>query len=210
MKTFKSLSQILIFIILLASCEKPGNNTEMNPLDESDINGQLCYTANPFSPETDTILCLNNIYLAFKGDNYEYCSYVRNLLLTRGGVITPCRHGSEHSWEYFEMGEQYFYPICSKQFISLIDSNTGKIADSIILNDRTIFPKQKRNGDNDRVTRFYIGDFVRFMGSDSMKPKFITDSITTSSDTIVCFDGLHGPFEGDSSIINSTVYILDE
>lgn len=187
----------------------------MYPEDASDINGQLNYVANPFSPETDTILCLNNVYIGFEGYNYEYCSYVRNLLSQNGGKFTDCMsHESnvhqQHSWEYLAESERCFYPIYKGEFVSVIDSNTGLIADSIILNDRTVYPKRKRKGDNDRVIRFYMGDFVRFQGSDFMKPKFITDSITSVGDTIVCFDGHRGPFGGDSSLTNSNPYIFNE
>ena len=38
-----------------------------------------------------------------------------------------------------------------------------------------------------------MGDFVRFQGSDYMKPKFITDSVAPIGDRIVCFDGHDGP-----------------
>ena len=48
------------------------------------------------------------------------------------------------------------------------------------------------------------------MGSDYMKPKFITDSITSAGDTIVCFDAHRGPFGGDASLTNSNPYIFNE
>lgn len=204
---------LLLMGVMLAACERRGD-PRMYPEDASNINGQLCYMPNPFSPETDTILCLNNVYIGFEGYNYEYCSYVRNLLSQNGGKFTACPHNqrdrSEHYWEYLAESKRCFYPICKGEFVSLIDSKTGLIADSIILNERTIYPKRKRNRDNDRVIRFYMGEFVHFQGSDDMKPKFITDSITSVGDTIVCFDGHRGPFEGDSSLTNSNPNLFTE
>lgn len=210
MKIYKVILLLLLGITYVA-CER--REVRMDPEDASGINGQLCYMPNPFSPETDTILCLNNAYIVFCGYNYEYCSYVRNLLSQNGGrFIKECMFhtNNNHNWHYLAGSKQFFYPVCKKQFVSLIDSNTGMIADSIILNDRTIYPKRKRNGDSDHVIRFYLEDFVWFQGSDDMKPKFITDSITSFCDTIVCFDGHRGPFGGDSSLTNSNPYIFNE
>ena len=203
---------LLLLSVTFFACEPAVK--QLRAEDESWINGQLCYIANPFSVETDTILCLNNVYIAFNGYSYEYCSYVRNLLSQYGGKFTDCMFhdfmGEEHGWEYLAKSEKCFYPIYNGEFVSLIDPKTCRSSDSIILNDRIIYLKRKRNGDNDRVTRFYVGDFVRFQGSDYMKPKFITDSLTSSGDTLVCFDGHRGPFEGDTSLTNFNPYIFNE
>ena len=208
MKTNIILLFVNIFILL--SCNRK-NNPEFIYLDGSDINGQLCYSANPFNPETDTVLCLKNVDIGFTGYDADYCSYVRALLSQVGGKFEECQshEGIKHNWAYLAESEQCFYPICNKQFVSVIDPNTGSIADSICLNDRTIYPKRKRNGDSDYATHSFTGDFVLFQGSDYMKPKFITDTIMPSGELIICFDGHRGPFRGDPSLTNDNPNIFN-
>lgn len=201
--------KILLFVgvLIFVSCNR--NPAEFIYLDRSEINGQLCYSANPFNPETDTVLCLKNVYIGFTGYDADYCSYVRNLLSQVGGRLEECRFEELgiHLWEYLAKSEQYFYPTIDNQFVSVIDPNTGIIADSMRLNDRTIYPKRKRNGDVDYATHSFTGDFVVFMGSDYMKPKFITDTIMPSGELIIRFDGHRGPFMGDSNLTNDNPYL---
>lgn len=187
----------LLLTIVFFSCNNR-NVPEFIYIDESMINGQLCYLANPFAPTEDTVLVLNNAFIDFTSYNSDYYSYVRDLLTLKGGKCV--QNEIESSLEYMAESTQYFYPICGKELVSLIDSETGRVVDSILLNDRTIYLKRKRNGDTDYVAHFYMGDFVWFIGSDYMKPKFITDSITPSGEQIICFDGQHsGPFQSDSN-----------
>ncbi len=214
MKTARKILYLFLCSVILFSCES--NSMSMYDytfpyLDESHINGQLCYKANPIDPENDTILCLDNVYIGFVGYDDDYCPFLRNLLSLHGGRFTECQFdgGGEHRWEYLAESEQTFYPINSKEFVSLIDPETGVIADSIYLNERIIYPKLRRNGDSDRVTRFYMGDFVLFQGSDYMKPRFISDTITSSGEQIICFDGHKGPILGDSRLTNNNPNIFN-
>ena len=196
MKT-KYLFFLTYVLSFLSCCSR--NTHEFIYIDESHIDGQLGYTANPFASEKDTILCLNNVYIAFSGYDADYCSDVRNLLSLFGGKFTDCRlhNFKKHDWEYLAESKQCFYPICNGRFVSLIDPNTGLIADVICLNDRLIYPKLKRN-ENGNQAPLAMGDFVSFLGSDYMNPIFIADSITLSGDKIICFDGQRGPFDGEA------------
>ena len=199
---------LALFGIALWSCEKEVDprTLQNNNWGSTFNNGKLCYMANPFSPDTDTLLCINNMYLYFENRDSAYCSYVRDLLSQFGGWVTECKwHKSDshcHEWEHMSEPDACFYPICSKQLVSVIDPKTGKIADAITINDRTIYPKQRRKNDSNHTTRFYLGDFVSFMSSNN-DYKYITDSVTVSGDTIVFFDGNFGPFSGDPSLVNT-------
>ena len=209
------ITLLLLICVSLWSCEKPksqDNPHEFIYLDRSEINGQLCCTANPFNPEKDTVLCLKNVYIGFTGYDADYCSYVRDLLSQVGGKFEECQFEDRgvHTWEYLAKSEQYFYPISSTQFVSIIDPNTGMIADSVSLNGRIIYPRQNRKEDSNRYSRFYSGDFVNFIGSDYMKPKFITDTITLSSELIIRFDAHQGPFEGDPRLTNDNPNIFNQ
>ena len=148
------------------------------------------------------------MYVGFTVYDANYCSYVRNLLSLFGGKITECPHNFNHRWEYLAESEQYFYPTIGNQYVSVIDPNTGRIAADISLNDRDIYLKDTRTADSNKATHFYYGDFVVFMGSDYMKPKFITDTITPFGKQIILFDGHRGPIEGDSRLTNDNPYIF--
>lgn len=210
------MKKIIILFIMAGICL---SCTERNPVmraeNESYINGQLCYAANPLSPEIDTVLCLKNVYICFACYNYSYCSSVRNLLsVYDDGIITECHfHQSdneEHHWEYLANAEQLFYPVCKNQFISVIDSNTGMLLDSISLNNISILLKKQRNEDKDLTTRFYIEDFVHFHGRDNMNPVFIFDTLaTTIQERVICFDGQEGLSRGDTSLTSSNPHIFN-
>ena len=165
--------------------------------DESRVSGELCYAVNPFKPE-DTVICIRNVYVLFNCYNQEYCSDTRDLLSLVDGEMSDCKsHQCDadlHRWNFLANKEQCFYPIYNGQFISLIDTETGRLIDSINLSyrDMTIYTKQRVKGNNDG-SKLHMGDFVRFQGSDYMKPKFITDSITPAGERIVCIDGHNGP-----------------
>ena len=182
----------IVFCVLCTSCPH-----HFIYLDESDISGKLCYAVNPFDPE-DTIICIKNVYISFTCHDQEYCSATRELLSQFEGTLTDCRFHqydvNDHHWEFISSKEMCFYPTCNGQFISMIDSETGILADSINLlyRDVTIYKKQRAKENNDE-SKLYMGDFVFFLGSDYMKPKFITDSVTPIGEKIVCFDGHNGP-----------------
>lgn len=207
MKIYKVILLLLLGVTLVA-CER--HYPTIEPESESYINGQLCYMANPLIPDIDTILCIDNIYVAFHVNNYEYCSYTRELLSHFVGKLTECpfHEASDinyHHWEFCANKGQYIYPIFNGEFVSLIDSNTGMIADSVILNGRTIYPKQERNNKPIIWNQFYKEDFICFNGNDHMMPKLITDTVTPFGDTIVCYDGHNGPYHGSSALILNNI-----
>ncbi len=191
-KTLISLMCVVI-CLLCTSCPSPHHFIEY---DESNICGKLCYIVNPFDLK-DTIVCINNVIIHCTMHDKEYCSSVRELLSMYGGEMSDCQsHQSTtlHRWGFLANKEQCFFPTCNGQFISLMNTKKGVMADSINLSYRnvTIYTKQRTKGNNDE-SKLYMGDFVRFRGNDYMKPKFITDSITTAGERIVCFDGHDGP-----------------
>lgn len=210
---------IFTLMIGLNGCEKNeveeddySNITHFKYVDGSTINGQLCYLPNPFCPTEDTVLCLKNVYIGFFGFSKEYCEYVRNLLSQFGGKFTECLyHGIDesHHWEYLAESEQIFFPHINQKLVSIVDSEKGMIADSIILNTLTVYPTKTRDGDGDFFNHFYMADFVTFFGNDHMKPKFITDTITPLDEHIIYFDAQQGPHRGNPDITNDNPNIFN-
>ena len=191
----KTKNTIFSLVVLAFAACNTNSDIKMTPMDSSTINGILCYVANPFNPESDTILCVNNAYIGFMCYDTGYCNYARELLSHFDGELTKCKfHNiSQHEWEFFPNEDQFFYPLYKGKFISLINSNQCSLSDSICWNEYIIYLKQRpSNSNNSSSYIFYIGDFVRFRGYDNLPPQFITDSITPSKEQIVCFDAQKG------------------
>lgn len=190
---------LFIFSLTLVSCTvSEQNNPIMYPEDATLINGKLCYTINPFV-SNDTILGVTNAYIEcamYKDDGYS--SYLKDLFSHLEGEIEEpeCKHSYEAVFMFYPNKEICFYPILNGNFISLTDSVKSTLSDSIVFNSITLFTEQ-RKGDVNNATHFYIGDFVCFMGSDHQTPPFISDSITSSGEQIICFDAQRGPYYGE-------------
>ena len=170
--------------------------------------GRMWYVANPFEPETDTILCLRNVQeIVVETPDAEYYSYLKQLFSRH------THEGRLYGSSFFQPDSGvYVFPTQYGKFISIIDSQTGKILDSLVYETKlgsepvsiTIHTELRaKNGyDTYDTTNVYINDLVSFGGNIHMNPPFVTDTITPDGARILCIDSNEGPFLSISDFLD--------
>lgn len=207
MKRIFNVIFCFVAAVLMCSCNKSTesqNQPVLIELDESSIEGQLNYVANPFNPEIDSVLCLDYVRkLHLRTYNEKYYSYVKELLSNAKGILSTKENSGQYTLEFLPDSTMYFFPIRSGQLISVMDMQSGTKKDSLVMRvqskqgskieewDVVIYTKPSEQTGND--AHFYMGDYVHFHGDDHMNPIFVSDSTITSGERIIFIDGTRGP-----------------
>lgn len=202
-----TLAMMVILFVACKSSDSPNSNYLWT--NRTNIAGQLHYTANPFNPLGDSVLCLKNVRevccVTYTDDTY---SKVMEILSKYDGVFdegtNPAPRNNNHVL-FLPSSDMYFYPIRNGHFISIVDTVTGNkldslqlavsnnIGSSLVESLTTLFLTWRPTPTDNDSHHIYMGDYVIFNGNDNMIPPFISDSITPKGDIIVCFEGRQGP-----------------
>lgn len=192
--------------VALSSCNNSNNDPNLVELDASEIVGKLGYVENPFSPITDTILCLQDVqHLYCRTYDAAYCAYLNKMLSKYQGTLYASNEhlSGPYTIEFIPNSNLYFYPIRDGKYISIMDHKDGQVLDSISLpvmyksgyktSTNNIVIYITPNGQLHNARYINMGDCVVFQGDDHMQPVFIIDTITPFNNHIICFEASRGP-----------------
>ena len=111
--------------LVFCACDRQTDVT-LKYLDESYIMGQLSYTANPFNPTQDSVLCLSNVHAVYcKTYNADYYTYLVQLFSRFEGDLFHVGY-SPYSEEFAPASEQLFYLIRDGKFVSVMEAGVVK------------------------------------------------------------------------------------
>jgi hypothetical protein len=188
----------LMTMVLLTAC-KPNQEVGPTVWPHASLSGQLWYAANPFEPENDTILCLKNVVYGGATDDAEYCSYLSRLFAPLDERFKGCEHYTNHPHPiiFIPSSAYKIYPKRDGQFMSVIDSYTGRISDSLSYFFEQSHPyvtiyTQVRNKEPFTDTQIYMGDEVEFYYDRRTVLFSITDTVTSTGEILICFDASKG------------------
>ena len=197
-------------VILLMSCESRYKLTE--PKERYETLGQLWYMPNPLDPEHDTILCLRNVerILCTTLDS-SYCTFLNKFFSQYDGIIHGCKwHNltTEHYISFIPDSDIVICPTRDGNFMSIIDSHSSRITDSLILGVERMKPEfttiytKLRNDEFYSYSKIYMGDKVSFYG---FRRPYISEHSALDTGKIICIDGNSGPVLWEWYIIDQEI-----
>lgn len=194
----KQIYILLLGATLLAAC-KPNQEVGHTIWPHASLSGLLWYAANPLEPENDTILCLKYVIYDGATDDAKYCAYLSRLFAPFDEAFTGCEHYTNHPHRITFIPDTAYkiYPKRNGQFMSVIDSGTGRILDSLSYIFEQSHPNvtiytQVRNKEPFTDTQIYMGDEVKFYYDRHTVLFSITDTVTTTGEILICFDASKG------------------